>query len=238
MATRKRIAARPLKNERYTLPRIPSHDLLLKNIPTSLYMSPPSNKAAATKQRILKAANQLFYVHGYNATGLDAIINQAGITKGNFYYYFKSKEILATAVLEWHFEQITKETQDLLQAKNLTPLSTLFAILDAIEARQFSQYGEGAVCGCFVGNFTLEMSTDSEQVRAKVNSIFKRYLENFSNLLEQAKTTGEIPKSINPDEEASMILSLVEGALLLDKANQRPKAITQAIKFIKTHLDP
>ncbi len=80
------------------------------------------------------------------------------------------------------------------------------------------------------------MSTDSTLVRNKVNTIFQRYLKNFSNLLDQAKAAGEVSPSIDSEAEASVILSLMEGALILDKASQQPKAITQAIQFIKTHL--
>lgn len=49
---------------------------------------------------------------------------------------------------------------------------------------------------------------------------------------------GEIDKHLEADDEAEAILSLIEGALLLDKARQEPKALGQAIQFLKTHLIP
>ncbi|MGV6817003.1 MAG: TetR/AcrR family transcriptional regulator [Thiotrichales bacterium] len=199
-------------------------------------MSTLTPKAEKTRNRILQTADELFYLHGYHATGLDAIIGQAGITKGNFYYYFKSKEALAVEVLEWHFRQTQAEVKDALSGRSLSPLETLFVLLKVIQDRQYKQHEEGNLCGCFFGNFTLELSSDSQLVRQKLDSIFSRYRETFSSLLEKAKTQGEIDEDLNPEAEAEMILSVVEGALLLDKARQAPAALDQAIRFLESHF--
>ncbi|MEJ5260492.1 MAG: TetR/AcrR family transcriptional regulator [Anaerohalosphaeraceae bacterium] len=53
-----------------------------------------------TRLRILTAAGNLFSRHGFCATTLEDILTAAGITKGAFYHYFKSKEDVCTALLE------------------------------------------------------------------------------------------------------------------------------------------
>ncbi len=200
-------------------------------------MNALSAKATATREKILRTADELFYLHGYNATGLDAIIGAAGVTKGNFYYYFKSKELLAVEVIEWHFDKVQAEVRSALAGKRIGPLERLFTVLDVILQRHKTQYEKGNICGCFFGNFTLELSTDSHLVRKKLDSVFSRYRQLFSGLLDEAMQLGEIDKHLEPEDEAETILSLVEGALLLDKARQAPKALEQAIQFLKTHLN-
>lgn len=195
-----------------------------------------SAKATATREKILQTANDLFYQHGYNATGLDAIISNAGITKGNFYYYFKSKEILGIEVLEWHFESLQKSFQEVLKGKNLPPLETLFTILDVLDKRHENQYATGNISGCFFGNFSLELSSGSPAVQKKLENIFNRLKGTFIQLIEEAQVKGQLSVSMNPEREAQTILSLTEGALLLDKARQKPQALKQAIDFLKTHL--
>ncbi len=59
-----------------------------------------SRNPVQTRLSILNAAGNLFSRHGYCATSLDDILNAAGITKGAFYHYFKSKEDLCAALLE------------------------------------------------------------------------------------------------------------------------------------------
>ena len=61
----------------------------MQNIP------PPS-----TRDRIIAAANKLFYGEGIRAVSVDAVAERAGITKKTVYYHFKSKDDLIAAYME------------------------------------------------------------------------------------------------------------------------------------------
>jgi len=52
-----------------------------------------------TRERILDAANKLFYTEGIRAVSVDAIAEKAGITKKSLYYHFKSKDELIAGYL-------------------------------------------------------------------------------------------------------------------------------------------
>ena len=195
-----------------------------------------SDKALATRQRILSAATELFYLQGYNATGLDQVITKAGVTKGNFYYHFKSKESLAVATLDWQFDLISKELKNNVFNKNHSALSTLLTLLQFMSSRQKQQHKEGFICGCYFGNFTLELSTASQQVRNKVSHIFQQYVEIIESLLKQAQEANEIPDTINPSQFSPIIMAQIEGAIMLDKAQQQPEHVDSAVSFIKQLL--
>lgn len=195
-----------------------------------------SDKALATRERILESADDLFYLHGYNATGLDKIIKAAEVTKGNFYYHFESKESLAIASLERHFDLLTKELQQKVLNRKKSPLKTLFGILDMMSGRQKKQKKDGYMRGCYFGNLTLELSTDSQAVRNKVKVIFKQYLDLIESLLTEARNAGEVSDNIDPKTFSAVILSQMEGAMLLDKASQKPLAMNACIRFIKRYL--
>lgn len=51
-----------------------------------------------TKDKIVTAAWNLFYKHGYEETTIDEIIEEAGVSRGTFYYYFDGKEHLLTSL--------------------------------------------------------------------------------------------------------------------------------------------
>lgn len=195
-----------------------------------------SEKAQATRDRILDAANDLFYLQGYNATGLDKVIKSAGVTKGNFYYYFKSKEELAIATLDWQLNKVMTDIRENVLIKQASPLQTLLGILDLIIDRQKEQQKNGQACGCYFGNFALELSTTSQGVKDKVKEIFNQYLENFKTLLEQAREKGEISENIDPDSASNIILSQLEGAILLNKAKQDSTILDNSIQFIRSYL--
>ena len=65
----------------------------------------PSDQKQQTSQRILDAASALFRKHGYEATGIDAIMDSADLTAGAFYSHFRSKDDLLARSLEAAFCQ-------------------------------------------------------------------------------------------------------------------------------------
>ena len=197
-----------------------------------------SAKAQATREKILRAANDLFYLHGYNATGLDRIIAAAGVTKGNFYHHFKSKEELATAVIEWHRERAVAEIGIAELLASDAPRQAVIRLLEGMAERMLCGTDVCEVRGCFFGNFALELSTGSEAVRKKVQEVFDGMRSVFRQLLESAREAGEIRTDLDPERAAGMILSLMEGAVLLDKTGQTRREVRRAVEFIDDYLGP
>ncbi len=58
------------------------------------------NKRGSAKNKILATADKLFYKQGYSYTGIQQIIDEAGVSKTTFYVHFKSKEELGVTYLK------------------------------------------------------------------------------------------------------------------------------------------
>lgn len=200
-------------------------------------MSEYSPKAQQTRERILRAAVELFYQQGYNATGLESVISAAGVVKGNFYYYFKSKEELAVEALRWQRQQTRNALGIDLPLADETPLQRLFNILQRMKHAVAPTSGEQCeIRGCYYGNLALELSASSESVRQELISVFEGIRALFADLIHQARERGEISATIDPDNAATMLLSLIEGAVLLSKTTQNTQEIDKAIEFIRNYL--
>jgi TetR/AcrR family transcriptional regulator, transcriptional repressor for nem operon len=65
----------------------------------------PADQKQRTAERILDAASTLFRKDGYEATGIDSVMEYAGLTAGAFYAHFRSKEDLLTRSLDSAFCQ-------------------------------------------------------------------------------------------------------------------------------------
>lgn len=195
-----------------------------------------SPKAQATREKILKAANDLFYLQGYNATGLDRIIAEAGVAKGNFYHHFKTKEELATAVLDWHRDLAFREIELEKILAEPSPLRALLDLVIRMTGRMLCDSGVCEVRGCFFGNFALELSIGSEAVRRKVKAIFDGVRGVINDLLIKGQAAGEVRAELDPATTAGTILSLMEGAVLLDKTSQTQHETRNAINFIRDYL--
>jgi len=195
-----------------------------------------SEKALLTRERILRSAVEQFYLYGYNATGLERVIAAAGVVKGNFYYYFKSKEALALEALRWQREKVSRELGIGESQEGETPLQTLFSIFQGMKAQVI---GDGVACqvrGCFFGNLALEMSTASEEVRLELVASFDSLRDLFAKLISQAQASGEVVADIDPLRTAAMVLSQFEGAVLLSKTAQNPQELDRAIEFVRDYL--
>lgn len=66
----------------------------------------PGTKGDTNRQRIIEAADTLFYQKGFAHTSFSDIADVTGVPKGNFYYYFKSKDDILAAVIEKRSEDV------------------------------------------------------------------------------------------------------------------------------------
>ncbi len=67
-----------------------------------------------SKERLLQCANELFYAKGYDAVGVQEIVDRAGLTKPTLYYYFGSKKGLLEALVAGHFEELRTRYRTIL----------------------------------------------------------------------------------------------------------------------------
>ncbi len=103
-------------------------------------------------ERILDAANRLFYQKGIRAIGVDAIAAEAGISKRSLYDTFPSKEALIAAYLQRRIVPVPPSDEP--------PLQKVLALFDALHRR----FASGNFRGCPFVNAVAEMAGESAQV--------------------------------------------------------------------------
>ncbi|MEJ8654800.1 ScbR family autoregulator-binding transcription factor [Streptomyces sp. MS1.AVA.3] len=73
--------------------------------------TPRQERAVRTRRRILEAAGHKFDANGFKDTTIEQVLNLAGVTRGAFFYHFKSKKLLALAVIEEQIQDISVPPQ-------------------------------------------------------------------------------------------------------------------------------
>ena len=126
-------------------------------------------KGSANRQRIVDAADRLFYSRGYNQTSFSDISDETGIPRGNFYYYFKTKEEILEAVVESRvsifrsmLEQCEKKSSDSRERL------LMFCEMPLENIEQITHYG------CPIGTLSSELAKDQvhEISRSKLTAVF------------------------------------------------------------------
>ena len=86
----------------------------------------------SARDRLLAAADELFYAEGVHVVGVDRIVERAGVTKATLYNVFGSKEELVRAYLEQHMHR-RKERIGRIVAANDSPRARILAISAEVE---------------------------------------------------------------------------------------------------------
>ncbi len=170
-----------------------------------------------TKVSLLEAGQRIFLEKGYNHSGIEAILQAAGVPKGSFYYYFESKEDFGLQVLDRFAQVYDAEIARHLSDPDLNPLERLRRYFEAAVGRL-----ESRACrnGCLVGNLSQEMADQSEAFRARLEQIFEGWVDRYADCLEQAQRAGEIPAHLDPRELAEFWLNGWQGAVLRAKTGK------------------
>jgi TetR/AcrR family transcriptional repressor of nem operon len=183
------------------------------------------NNIKDTRERIIAVAKSRFHNRSYADVGIKEICDMASIQKGSFYHFFPSKRDLVLAVID----EFAIDWADGFVAEAfdpaLPPMDRLDYVIDAAYYWQKSSKDlNGHIPGCLFGNLALEISTQDDVLRAKLNAVFTSAKDRFKTTLDEAVEEGTI-KPLDSEETAEAMLAYLEGMILLAKAQNDPEVI-------------
>ncbi|MEZ5404929.1 MAG: TetR/AcrR family transcriptional regulator [Verrucomicrobiia bacterium] len=179
-----------------------------------------------TREKIVEIACTLMRKKGFHATTLDDILKELGMSKGSFFYYFKSKEALGYAVIERFRERLMNFTSLSLGQVNKSPMERLNLHFENL-INDFSQHE--CPTGCPFGMLAQELSERHPGFRLRLAEIFDESSGLWQKLLEEAKAIGELYEAVDCKALADFLVGDLQGALLLMKT-------TQDVGRLKRHL--
>ncbi len=170
-------------------------------------------KRPSARDSIVSTASRLFYKQGYSNTGINQIIEEAGIAKSTLYQLFKSKEDLLLVYLE-ETGRMTIEGLRAAAAGGTTPKEKIVAIFDHLE----SLVARPEFFGCHFLNIVYEMPDGEQRARAQIKIQKDAVRSLFVELL--------APK--RQEQLADEIYTLFEGALIGQKIHNAAWPIVSA----------
>ena len=194
-----------------------------------------------TRERIIEVAKSRFHNRSYADVGIKEICDMAAIQKGSFYHFFPSKRDLVLAVIdEFAIDWANGFVAEAFDP-SLPPMERIDYVIDAAYFWQKSNKDlNGHIPGCLFGNLALEISTQDDVLRAKLNAVFTTAKDRFKDTLDEAAEQGIIPP-LNSDVTAEAMLAYLEGMILLAKAENDPEVIFRlgpALKTIRIETNP
>ena len=183
------------------------------------------DRGESNRFRIVSAADDLFYTHGYNQTSFSDIAEETGIPRGNFYYYFKTKEEILLAVLDQRLQQVS----DMLQRcdeYSQDPKQRLLYFVEILirEETNVIKYG------CPMGTLSSELAKTSGSLQQKAATVFITMSDWLESQLVQ------IGFADRAEEIALEILARLQGTTVIANVYRDHEFLRRSVKQHKHWL--
>jgi TetR/AcrR family transcriptional regulator, transcriptional repressor for nem operon len=167
-------------------------------------------RVSDARGRLVEATKDLIWPGSYGSISVDAICERAGVKKGSFYHFFKSKDEAVIAALD-HEWGTRKPQLDALFSPSVAPLDRLRSYFANVVERQSTLHERyGCVIGCFYVKLGIEVGADSD-IGKKVQAILATYTKYYETALRDAAAAGlritDIPG------KARSLFAFMEGVL-------------------------
>ena len=176
-------------------------------------------KGEESRQRLIECAAELFWKNGYSATGISEILKQTDLPKGSFYFYFKSKDDLATAVTEYYQKILLEQFRSSSQRNDWE--SFIEEIFDYLFGRATGQ--------TFAGCPYAVMGMETALSKPAVASVFMEGLKKFEQIFQEVL----LYSGLSPDHAkilSQRMLSIYQGYLLLERISNNTSFLKNARK--------
>lgn len=120
-----------------------------------------------TRQHIVEAADRLFYERGFDATSFSDIASAVKISRGNFYYHFKTKDDILDAVIDFRLAR-TRAMLEAWQSESATPAEKIRRFIEILIANR----AKIMLHGCPVGTLCSELAKLDHIAQDRANQVF------------------------------------------------------------------
>lgn len=177
------------------------------------------------RQHIIDVAKALMTHKGYTAVGLMEVLKAAGVPKGSFYHYFRSKEEFGQALLEEYFQEYIGRV-DVVMAAQGTGAERLLGYLRYWAKTQAFDHPEEK---CLVVKLGAEVCDLSEDMRGVLEEGTALIIQRIKRCVEQGMADGSITSTQDAETLAESLYQLWLGASLLVKVRNTTAAFDTAL---------
>lgn len=189
-------------------------------------------EAISTRERILKAAIELFWEKGYEATGMAELLSRAKVNSGSFYYFYKSKEGLLLAVLDWYLVGLEPVLLAPVYEKVEDPIERIFELLAGYRR---SILLTDCTFGCPIGRLALEISPQQKAVHRKLAQNFDNWAAAVTKCLTEAK--DRLPADVDRERLGNFVLTVMEGGVMLARSHRSVRPFDEAVAELRSYFD-
>ena len=170
-------------------------------------------KGIETRERIISRVAPLFNQRGFAGAAMSDVMAATGLEKGGIYRHFESKEALALEAFDYAAAEMARHMADAVRGLDRTS-DRLNALIDLWERMAVDPPIPG---GCPVMNTAIESDDSHPALRDRARRAMGRLHKWLRLMIAEGVQTGELRGDVDPAALATILLSTLEGALMLSR---------------------
>jgi TetR/AcrR family transcriptional repressor of nem operon len=189
-------------------------------------------KGERTRQEIIRKAAPIFNEKGYDGAALSDPMRATGPEKGGIYRHFDGKEQLAAAAFDYAWKVALNGRFEATQEISNT-VDRLKRIV-----WNFRDQRSGLVPGgCPLLNTAIDSDDGNTKLRAKALAALRSWLKRLQSVIEEGKRRGEILRGVDSSELGTLIISTLEGSLMVSRLRRKDDARDLASRHLVEYLE-
>ncbi len=203
----------------------------------SYYICGMARDGKPTRDKILTQSRALILENGFSGTSIDHILERTGITKGAFFYHFKTKNVLAKALIEefakediGHMEEALKATEHLKG----DALSRLLAFIQLF-IDMMSDLTEPPP-GCLYASYLNETNQFDQELRDFISTTILVWRNTLELLISDVIKENNVRIKADIPSLADLITVIFEGSYVVSKAVNEPDLTAKQLQHLKNYI--
>jgi TetR/AcrR family transcriptional regulator, transcriptional repressor for nem operon len=190
-----------------------------------------TSKGQKTRERIVAEAANLFNRRGFEGSSMSDVMAATGLEKGGIYRHFSSKEELAAEAFDYAWKSAFEtRIHDLEQVPNSIEKLKRF-IVNFINGRP------AVPGGCPVLNTAVEADDGNLLLRDRVRAAWREWRDYLAEIVAGGLKRKEIRPEVDAKQVATLIISSLEGALMIARLERNKEALLTAQSHLERYLD-
>jgi TetR/AcrR family transcriptional regulator, transcriptional repressor for nem operon len=186
----------------------------------------------STRDRLVAVSRDLFAAKGYLSTSVADILREAEVNSGSLYYFFATKQDLLLEVLRAYRDGIDAMLIEPAWRGVEDPIEKVFALLGVYRGMLAET---DYLYGCPIGSLALELHEPDPPVRELLAENFDEWKRRVKDCFHAGRSS--LPQGVSPEEMATLVLTVMEGAVMQARTYRSPEAFDVSVQTLRTVLN-
>jgi TetR/AcrR family transcriptional repressor of nem operon len=189
------------------------------------------SKGDETRERILAKAAELFNQRGLEGTSMADLMEATGLEKGGIYRHFPSKEAVAAEAFDYAWEEAFQE--------RMRDLGSISGSIDRLKhlIANFVERRSSIPGGCPLLNTAVESDDGNPVLRERAQQALGKWQDLLTSVINEGTQRREIRSGVDPRRLAMLVISTLEGALMISRLERNRDALVAARAHLDRYLD-